>query len=94
MSDKPRETVKPVRFELMADPGSAVFVAGSFNGWNPRYAQMTDENGSGLYSLTMYLPPGSYEYKFVINGVWTADPGCPQWTANPLGSLNSLLTVE
>ena len=94
MSDQTAETVKAVRFGVYADPGSEVCVAGSFNGWNPRYSRMSDETGVGLFSLTTYLPPGTYEYKFIINGTWCADPACPNWTANALGSLNSVLTVE
>lgn len=94
MSETGAESVKPVRFELYAEPGSEVFVAGSFNGWNPRYSRMSDENGSGLFSLTIFLPPGSYEYKYIINGTWCADPSCPNWTTNAMGTLNSVLTVE
>lgn len=94
MSAQSTETVRAVRFEVMVDPGSEVYVAGSFNGWNPRYARLSDESGNGLYSITIYLPPGTYEYKFVVNGVWQADPQCPGWTANAMGTLNSLLTVE
>jgi 1,4-alpha-glucan branching enzyme len=94
MSDQSVESVKAVRFEAYADPYSEVFVAGSFNGWNPKHSRLSDETGSGLFSLTTYLPLGIYEYKFVINDVWCADPACPDWTANSMGTLNSVLTVD
>ena len=94
MSEQEAETMKAVRFEVYADPGSEVYVAGSFNGWNPRYSRMSDETGSGQFSLTTYLPSGTYEYKFVINGIWCADPACPTWTSNAMGTLNSILTVD
>ena len=47
-----------------------------------------------MYSVTVTLAPGIYEYKFVINGVWTLDPDPDRdWTQNGLGTLNSVLRV-
>ena len=48
---------------------------------------------SGDYHITLMLPPGRHEYKFVINGEYKIDPDCPQWTLNDFGSLNSVLDV-
>lgn len=79
---------------VQADPGSAVFLAGSFNGWDPACTKMTDKDGNGLYSVSVTLAPGIYEYKFVINGEWTLDPDPDRdWTQNGLGTLNSVLRV-
>lgn len=79
---------------VQADPGSTVFLAGSFNNWDPSALQMTDKVGNGVYSATVTLQPGIYEYKFVINGVWTLDPDPDRdWTQNGLGTLNSVLRV-
>ena len=37
---------------------------------------------------------GVYEYKFLVNDIWTLDPDptC-DWTQNAFGTLNSLLRV-
>ncbi len=79
---------------VQADPGSTVFLAGSFNNWDPSALPMTDKAGTGVYSATVTLAPGIYEYKFVINGVWTLDPDPDRdWTQNGLGTLNSVLRV-
>lgn len=79
---------------VQADPGSTVFLAGSFNDWDPVGTKMTDKDGNGLYSATVTLAPGIYEYKFVINGEWTLDPDPDRdWTQNGLGTLNSVLRV-
>jgi len=79
---------------VQADPGSTVYLAGSFNDWNPEGTRMVDKDGNGLYSVTVTLAPGIYEYKFVINGVWTLDPDPDRdWTQNGLGTLNSVLRV-
>jgi 1,4-alpha-glucan branching enzyme len=94
MAETTESAAKPVRFEVVAEPGSKVFVAGSFNGWNSAFTQLFDSNDRGVCTATVYLPAGTYEYKFVVNGVWCADSNCPRWTQNSYGSLNSLLVVE
>ena len=79
---------------VQADPGSTVYLAGSFNKWDPKGLRMVDKDGNGLYSVSVTLAPGIYEYKFVINGVWTLDPDPDRdWTQNGLGTLNSVLRV-
>ena len=59
---------KKVSFKVSAEPGSEVFVAGTFNNWDPKQHQLRDNPRSGLYSATLVLPPGRHEYKFVVNG--------------------------
>jgi 1,4-alpha-glucan branching enzyme len=89
-----RPDTKKVHFRLRAEPGSAVFVAGSFNDWNPNRHRLEDATGTGDYRATLGLKPGRFEYKFVSDGVWCVDPECPDWARNNYGSLNSVLTVE
>ncbi len=84
---------RPVVLSVRAEPGLSVFVAGSFNNWDPTSLPMTESKG--VYGATLNLPPGIYEYKFVIDGVWTLDPDpARDWTQNGLGTLNSVLRVD
>ena len=77
-----------------ADPGATVCIAGSFNDWNPSEKKLIDKLGNGVYSATITLAPGIYEYKFIVNGIWTLDPDPDRdWTQNGLGTLNSVLRV-
>ena len=82
---------KRVRFQISADKGAEVFVAGSFNDWNPKKNKLAYKNK--IYSCTILLSKGRHEYKFVIDGVWCVDPTCSEWTPNGLGSLNSVAVV-
>ena len=82
-----------VCFEVDAEPGSQVAVAGSFNNWRAD-THLLSEPKAGHFKRLVYLPPGDYEYKFVIDGDWTADPKCEQWKHNEFGSLNSILSVR
>ena len=84
---------KRVEFRVEAEPGSEVYVAGSFNGWEPGRKPLVDKNGSGVFLRRLYLPAGRHTYKFVINDQWTVDPTCDEWEVNEFGTLNSVRTV-
>ena len=63
-----------VKIELTAgapvNPGDTLYVAGSFNGWNPRDPGYSLQPGGRIvYYLNLTLPAGSYEYKFT-RGSW------------------------
>lgn len=76
-------------------PGSAVYAVGSFNNWDPGHHRLRESpTRPGHYERFLVLPPGRYEYKFVIDGKWSADPGCDQWVVNEFQTLNSVLVVE
>jgi len=85
---------KRVTFQVSATPKNAVFLAGSFNKWDPKRHQMKDIRDTGKYAITLMLAKGEYEYKFVINGNWIIDPECQNWVRNSLGTLNSVAKVN
>ncbi len=79
---------------ISAESGSKVYLAGSFNNWNETELQMTEKGSTGVFSTSVTLAPGIYEYKFIINGVWVLDPNPDRdWTQNAFGTLNSVLRV-
>ncbi|MFW6145199.1 MAG: isoamylase early set domain-containing protein [bacterium] len=91
MSKTMTKTKKRVTFEVKAEPGSEVYLAGDFNNWEPN-KKLTDKNNDGTFRGTLLLDrQKNYEYKFVINGKWSVDPNCEEWTPNNLGSLNSVI---
>ena len=82
-----------VTFSVRAEVGSKVFLAGSFNDWNPTAKEMSDKKNDGVYAVALSLAPGTYQYKYVIDGTWCADPECADWVQNDLGTLNSVKHV-
>jgi serine protease AprX len=51
-----------------------VALTGSFNGWNPEGFDLTPSY-PGLWQIAIpFLPPGSYRYKFLVDGRWMEDP--------------------
>lgn len=59
------------KFECHADPGSVVFIAGTFNAWKPSSLhKLRDGNRDGTFGTLLKLRVGRHEYKFLVNGVW------------------------
>ena len=87
-----KATAKNVTFTVHADKGKAVYVAGEFNKWNPTAKKMAYK--AGVYTATVKLAAGTYQYKFVIDGTWCADPENANAVANDQGTFNSVITVK
>lgn len=87
------ETQQVVRLQFRNPTAKSVFVAGEFNEWHPGASEMVLLQG-GLWAKELTLQPGSYEYRFVVDGVWTADPKNAETRPNPFGEANSVLRVK
>lgn len=86
-------TKRKATFTFIDAPGKKVFVAGSFNKWNPTASPLAYCEKSGVYSATLWIPRGKHEYKFVVDDIWQADPANPDFVINVHGSLNSFVIV-
>ena len=71
---------------------AAISVAGTFNDWRPGATPMIPL-GAGRWIKALALPPGTYEYRLVVDGKWMPDPRAREAVANPFGGLNSVLRV-
>ena len=50
--------------------------------------------GTDKWALKLDLPPGEYEFKFVVDGNWVHDEGQPSKTSsNEMGTLNNVINV-
>jgi 1,4-alpha-glucan branching enzyme len=99
----PREVEGGILFRYDAPAARMVTLAGNFNNWagtegggryDPTIDPLSDDDGDGVWTIVMPLPPGRYQYKFVIdNGVrWEMDPSNPN-TGTEGGFENSLIIV-
>lgn len=93
----PRITAEGVTFSFKPkkDTPAKVFLAGSFNGWKPDSPAhaLEDLDGDGIWTITIKLDPGSYEYKFVADGTWLTDPHAPKFKPDPYGGKNAVVEV-
>jgi hypothetical protein len=84
---------KPVRLRLVREGARSVFIAGSFNNWQPRRIALRPVN-AGIWEIDLLLPPGEYEYRFVADGEWLDDPLACRVVTNPFGGVNAVLQVR
>ena len=89
-----KPATKAVVFTVHADKGKTVYLAGEFNDWNPTAKKMAYKARSGIYTTSVKLAAGTYQYKFVIDGTWCADPENANAVPNDQGTFNSLVTVR
>lgn len=88
------EEKKTVIFSIRLDRECRVMLAGTFNEWNPETLPMNREEKDGVYSCTLHLPEGVYEYRFIIDGCWVMDNENEACTANEFGTRNSILRIK
>ena len=68
-----------------------VIVSGSFNNWQKDSFVMTRQQDDWVCAL--YLRPGRYAYKFVVDGIWMLDEANPLWEDNEYGTGNSVIWI-
>ena len=98
----PAEVDGGIIFRYHAPSTRQVTLAGSFNSWggtlggryDPSIDRMSDTDGDGTWIIVLPLPPGRYQYKYVIDGGlrWEQDPNNPD-KAMESGFENSLIVV-
>lgn len=89
LSKKLKESI----FTIQAPEAKEVHLVGDFNDWkvgNESFMQQND----GRWVKKMPLNPGSYHYRFVIDGIWVEDPNNPTKARNPFGQMNSLIEIK
>jgi 1,4-alpha-glucan branching enzyme len=83
-----------VLFRYRNPEAKRVTVVGDFNDWSPTVDPMADDNADGEWTLFYPLPPGTYAYKFVVDGKnWVPDPANPISEPDGFNSRNSIIKV-
>jgi len=86
-----------VQFSLRIgdDKAHTVAIAGDFNGWNPQANILEDPDGDGIWTGTLKLEPGRYEYMFVLDGEkWFPDPNALRYVKDGFGNKNAILEIN
>lgn len=70
--------------------GNDVAVEGSFDNWSTRTGlQKTGNN----FTIVKLLPPGVYQYKFIVDGEWQYDPSQPAMY-DEMNNVNNVIEVQ
>jgi hypothetical protein len=84
-----------VVFAVKKENAQEAYLAGSFNGWNPRAQKM--QLVDGYWVTTLALQPGVHKYKFVFviggNDVWEEDPLAPAYEPDGFGGKNGVFKL-
>ncbi|CAH8379422.1 unnamed protein product [Eruca vesicaria subsp. sativa] len=87
--------LQEVEIEYCGD-GNVVEVTGSFNGWEHRVGlELETSKSSGkekCWSTLLWLYPGTYEIKFIVDGQWITDPQRDSVTRGHI--TNNILKVD
>jgi 1,4-alpha-glucan branching enzyme len=79
-------------FRFTAPTALSVQLAGDFTNW--RQTPISLSKGSdGVWRASVDLPPGTYHYRFLVDGQWRDDPECTLRVANEYGSENAVRNV-
>lgn len=70
--------------------GSHVEVAGNYDGWKSR--TVLKKQSDGKFVVVMDLDPGTYEYKFIVDGEWHHD-GEQRFGYDGNGNVNNIMEV-
>ncbi len=90
---QPKRTEQGIKFTYKNPTAEKVYIAGTFNNWNAsQYLLIKDEEG--IWTITLDLNPGQYQYKFIVDGVWIADPENDATIDDGYGGTNSLLEID
>ena len=78
-------------FKLQAPEAQQVVLCGTFNDWDQDTRRLK-RSKNGIWSTFLSLEPGTYEYRFLVDGQWQNDPNADV-VPNPFGSQNNVLMV-
>jgi 1,4-alpha-glucan branching enzyme len=90
-----KEKARMVDFSFSAPHAEGISIAGDFNDWNSTSHPMKREkrDKEGVWKASLNLAPGTYQYRFFVDGEWQTHPTCTDCVENPFGTLNSLKKV-
>lgn len=91
---EPKKKIKrqKITFSFESSNAKEVILMGDFNNWNPKKHPMKKDD-NGKWTKAVLLPPGKYEYKFLVDGQWKEDPHNERICPNKFGSCNNIFNL-
>lgn len=82
-----------IEFTFFAPQAKKVYLAGNFNKWKTNDHPMKKDK-DGVWRTSIRLSPGSYEYKYFVDGAWVQDLPCSNLVQNSFGTFNCVLDLH
>ena len=81
------------RFTYYGPDATSVRIGGNFNNWNPSDAFIMERDEDGTWTKNIPLTPGTYQYRFIVDGEWVEDQNNSKYIHNVFGGINSVLEI-
>ena len=92
MSSKSGGAGRKQTFAFTAPDALSVQLVGDFTHWEERPISL-EKGAEGVWRTTVELAPGTYHYRFMVDGEWRDDPECVLRAPNPYGGENMIRRV-
>jgi 1,4-alpha-glucan branching enzyme len=79
-------------FSFNAPAASTVMLVGDFTHWQKSPISLR-KGRDGAWQTSVSLAPGTYHYRFIVDGEWQDDPDCTLRVPNPYGQQDAVLVV-
>ncbi len=89
----PLATMVEKQFFYHAPKANRVKIVGTFNNWKPSEESLMERKKDGTWSKRIYLAPGTYQYRFLIDDVWVEDQNNFYQVDNAFGGKNSVVEI-
>jgi 1,4-alpha-glucan branching enzyme len=83
---------REIEFQLELPNAQAVCLVGDFNRWDFKTYPLR-KNEKGVWTKSITVSPGRYEYRFYSDGQWVNDLNNPLRCENCFGTENRVLVV-
>ncbi|RPI79550.1 MAG: glycoside hydrolase [Desulfobacteraceae bacterium] len=87
---------KKVTFNLTAPEAGRVYLAGDFNEWKGDVTPLKPQKNNGAateWRTILQLQPGTYQYRYIVDGEWRNDPLSRERAPNEFGTFNDIVKV-
>ncbi len=91
---KMRDALKVQAFSISAPEARNVYIVGDFNSWRADNTSRLEQMPDGIWEKKIALKPGSYKYKFIVDGEWRHDTHNTKSVTNSFGGFDSVLSIK
>lgn len=88
-----KTATKTQTFSFTAPDARSVMLVGDFTRWQHKPVPLV-KGEDGVWTARVNLLPGTYHYRFLVDGQWRDDPECTVRVPNPYGGENAVRTVS
>lgn len=82
-----------VQFRIYMPGARMISLVGDFNNWNPEN-DLLEKGNDGIWRLVKRITPGTYRYKYIVDGTWMPDTYNSSTASDDTGEICSLISVN